>query len=175
MLYGAPIKRIVLAMALFASLSFGDFSSGDTPWRLAAGASAGRMTPLMATLGLGYKNAILYVEGLGVHKKENDFWCGLRGNLSWTLFWDLPFNLDLGVSGGYEYARAPNKMYQALNESNGKILIYPYNYKESAEISLEVRAHLYGFYSQVAYPIHHFRKHDEPSLIWRMGYMVNVF
>ena len=129
----------------------------------------------MATLGLGYKNAILYIEGLGVHKKENDFWCGLRGNLSWTLFWDLPFNLDLGVSGGYEYARAPNKMYQALNESNGKILIYPYNYKESAEISLEVRAHLYGFYSQVAYPVHHFRKHDEPSLIWRMGYMVKVF
>ena len=174
MLYGLPIKRVVLALVLFASLSFGEFSLEDLPLRFSAGASAGKMTPVMAVLGLGYENIILYAEGMGVHKGDNDFWCGWRGNLSWTLFWEKPFNLDLGVSGGYEYARAPNGMHQALNKSNEKILVFPYNYRESAEISLEIRVHLYGFYSQIAYPVYHFLKHDEPKYIWRMGYMVNV-
>lgn len=175
MLYGISIKRTFFALALFASLSFGDFSLENTPLRFAAGASIGKMTPVMATLGLGYENVILYVEGMGVHKNDNDFWCGLRGDLAWTFFWKSPFNLDLGVSGGYEYARAPNKMHQALNKSNGAVVVFPYNYRESAEISLELRAHLYGFYSQVAYPLYHFLKHDEPKLTWRMGYMVYLF
>ena len=162
-------KKLLLALFLLVSLSF-----GDQPWRLAAGVSAGRMTPVMGTIGFGYKNAILYIEGMGTHKGDNDFWCGLRGDLAWTLFREQPFNLDLGISGGYEYARSPNKMHQALNKSNGGIFVYPYNYKESAEISLEFRAHLYGFYTQIAYPVYHFLKHDEPTYIWRVGYMINI-
>ena len=169
MLCANSIKRTLLMLALLAVLAFGDQS-----WRFAAGASAGKMTPVMGTMGFGYKNAILYIEGMGTHKGDNDFWCGLRGDLAWTLFREQPFNLDLGISGGYEYARSPNKMHQALNKSNGGIFVYPYNYKESAEISLEFRAHLYGFYTQIAYPVYHFLKHDEPTYIWRVGYMINI-
>ena len=168
MLCASSLKKALPVLALLASFSFGGES-----WRLAAGASAGRQTPIMATLGLGYKNAILYVEGMGAHKGDNDFWCGWRGDLAWTLFRDLPFKLDLGVSGGYEYARAPNKMHQALNKANGGTYVYPFNYKESLDISLEIRAHLYGFYSQIAYPLNHFIKHDEPAYTWRIGYMVD--
>ena len=174
MLYGFSIKRTILALALFASFSFGEFSLEGLPLRFVAGASIGKMTPVMAVLGVGYENAILYVEGMGVHKGDNDFWCGWRGDLAWTVFRDSPFNLDLGVSGGYEYARSPNKIHQALNKSNEAVLVFPYNYRESAELSLELRAHLYGFYSQIAYPVYHFLKHDEPKFIWRMGYTVNV-
>jgi hypothetical protein len=174
MLCGFFIKRTLLALALFASLSFGEFSLEDLPLRFTAGASIGKMTPVMAVMGVGYENVILYVEGMGVHKGDNDFWCGWRGDLAWTFFLKSPFNLDLGVSGGYEYARAPNKIFQALNKSNDAYLVFPYNYRESAEFSLELRAHLYGFYSQIAYPVYHFLKHDEPKFIWRMGYTVNV-
>ena len=174
MLHGFSIKRTILALALLVSLSFGEFTLEDLPLRFSAGASIGKMTPVMAVMGLGYENAILYAEGMGVHKGDNDFWCGWRGGLAWTFFWDKPFNLDLGVSGGYEYARAPNRMHQALNKNNEMILVFPYNYRESAEISLEIRGHLYGFYSQIAYPVYHFLKHDEPKFIWRMGYTVNV-
>ena len=175
MLYGCFIRRIAFTLILLAGLSFGDILPESGPLRAVAGVSIGRQTPIMATLGLGYQNAILYVEGMGIHKGDNDFWCGLRGNLSWTLFWDKPFNLDLGVSGGYEYARAPNGMHQALNDANNLTIVFPYNYNESLDIGVEIRAHLYGFYSQVGYPLYHFRKHDEPTLSWRMGYMVNLF
>lgn len=175
MLYGCFIRRIAFTLILLAGLSFGDILPESGPLRAVAGVSIGRQTPIMATLGLGYQNAILYVEGMGIHKGDNDFWCGLRGNLSWTLFWNKPFNLDLGVSGGYEYARAPNGMHQALNDANNLTIVLPYNYNESLDIGVEIRAHLYGFYSQMGYPLYHFRKHDEPTLTWRMGYMVNLF
>ena len=175
MLYGSFIRRIAFTLFLLAGLSFGDILPESGPLRAVAGVSIGRQTPIMATLGLGYHHAILYVEGMGIHKGDNDFWCGLRGNLSWTLFWNKPFNLDLGVSGGYEYARAPNGMHQALNDANNLTVVFPYNYKESLDVGVEIRAHLYGFYSQVGYPLYHFRKHDEPTLTWRMGYMVNLF
>jgi len=175
MFNGSSIKQIALLLALLASLSFGEPSPSSSPIRIAAGASIGRLTPVMATFGLGYRNAILYVEGMGVHKNDNDFWCGLRGAIAWTFFWDTPFNLDFGIGGGYEYARAPNGMNQTLNKANGNTFVFPYNYKESLDLGIEFRAHFYGFYSQVGYPLHHFRKHDEPSLTWRMGYMVNLF
>lgn len=175
MLYGSFIRRIAFTLILLAGLSFGDILPESGPLRAVAGVSIGRQTPIMATLGLGYQNAILYVEGMGIHKSDNDFWCGLRGNLSWTLFWNKPFNLDLGVSGGYEYARAPNGIHQALNDANNLTVVFPYNYKESLDVGVEIRAHLYDFYSQVGYPLYHFRKHDEPTLTWRMGYMVSIF
>ncbi len=175
MLYGCFIRRIAFTLILLAGLSFGDILPESGPLRAFAGVSIGRQTPIMATLGLGYQNTILYVEGMGIHKGDNDFWCGLRGNLSWTLFWDKPFNLDLGVSGGYEYARAPNGMHQALNDANNLMVVFPYNYKETLDIGIEIRAHLYGFYSQVGYPLYHFRKHDKPTLTWRMGYMASIF
>ena len=78
----------------------------------------------------------------------------------------------MGVNGGYEFAEAPNKMHQALNDANGAIILYPYNFVETADISAEARVHLYGFFTQVGYPIYHFMDHDAPTINWRAGYMV---
>ena len=154
-------------LALLAMLAFGDQS-----WRFAAGASAGKMTPVMGTIGFGYKNAILYIEGMGTHKGDNDFWCGLRGGLDWTFFWKQPFSMDIGVGGGYAFAEAPNKLHQAINDANGGRILYPYNYVETLDVSAEVRVHLFGFFTQIDVPIHYFRKHDEPDILWRIGYLL---
>ena len=172
MLSKCSLRILISTLALATTLSF-----GESPWRFAAGASAGTLTPLMVSLGMGYENAIMYIEGLGMEKRseENDFWTAIRGNLSWTLFKDLPFNLDLGVSGGYQYARAPNKMHQALNDANGKIFVLPYNYRETLDISVEYRVHLYGLFTQLTYPVHQFRDHESRSFQWRVGYMTNIF
>ena len=162
----------VFAIALVFSISF---AFGEYPWRVVAGASAGTLTPFMASLGGGYGPAIFYVEGMGVHKgREYDFWTAIRGNLSWTLFWDHPFNLDLGISGGYQYARAPNMTHQALNEANDLYLVFPYNYRETLDISIEYRVHLYGFFTQLPYPVHQFRDHESRSFQWRVGYMTSL-
>ena len=142
-----------------------------SPWRFEAGISAGQPTPVMVEAAVGYKAITAHMEGFGVYKGENDFWCGLRGGLGWTFLRELPFRIDIGVGGGYEFAEAPNKMHQALNEANGAMYLYPYNYKESLDISAEVRVHIFGFFTQVGYPIHYFMKHDEPTILWRAGYL----
>ena len=75
------------------------------------------------------------------------------------------------MGGGYEFAEAPNKMHQALNEANGAMYLYPYNYKESLDISAEVRVHIFGFFTQVGYPVYYFMDHEAPTILWRAGYL----
>ena len=120
----------------------------------------------------GYKAIYAHVEGFGSRAGKNDFWSGARGGVGWTFFWNLPFSFDVGVNGGYEFAEAPNKMHQALNDANGAIILYPYNFVETCDISAEARVHLYGFFTQVGYPIYHFMDHDAPTINWRAGYLV---
>ncbi|MCQ2054057.1 MAG: hypothetical protein MJY82_02045 [Fibrobacter sp.] len=85
----------------------------------------------------------------------------------------MPFSLDVGFGGGYEYAEAPNKMHQAMNKANNALLLYPYNFVETLDIAPEIWVHLYGFFTQVIYPVHYFKKHDAPEYIhWRAGYLV---
>ena len=164
-------RFFAIVFALSVSLSF-----GETPWRAAAGVSAGTLTPVMVTLGAGYENAIFYVEGMGMKRAGEDrFWTAIRGSLAWTLFWDMPFNIDLGVSGGYQYARAPNEMHKALNKANGKIYVFPYNYRETGDVSIEYRVHLYGFFTQLTYPVMRFLHHDSRNFQWRVGYMASIF
>ncbi len=142
-----------------------------SPWRFEAGVSAGQPTPVMVEAAVSYKALTAHMGGFGVHQGENEFWCGLRGGLGWTFFYELPFRVSLGVGGGYEFAEAPNKMHQALNRANKATYLYPYNYKESLDVSAEVRVHIFGFFTQVGYPIHYFMKHDEPTILWRAGYL----
>jgi hypothetical protein len=77
-----------------------------------------------------------------------------------------------GIGGGYEFAEAPNKMHQALNRANGAMYVYPYNYKEIGDISIELWTHLYGFYTQISVPAYRYKKHDAPKILWGAGYMV---
>ena len=172
MLQGISIKRIILALAMFASLSFGELSLEGIPLRFAAGASVGKMTPVMATLGLGYENVILYVEGMGAHKKDNDFWCGIRGGLVWRIPRDLPFSIEFGIGGGYEFAEAPNGIHQAVNKANDARYLYDFNFKENLDISAEMRIHLFGFFTQIDIPVYNIMDHEAPDMLWRIGYLV---
>jgi hypothetical protein len=146
--------------------------AGTSPWRFNAGVSVGKVSPLMISAGMGYKSILFHVEGLGAHNGDNDYWCGMRGGIDWTFFWNRPFSIDAGFNGGYEYAEAPNKMHQAVNRANDAMILLPYDYVETLDISAELRIHLYGFYTQIDYPIHHFMNHDEPKFNWRIGYLV---
>lgn len=168
---------MLLSAACFAAETAANDGSGaktapaPSNWRFEAGFAAGDPTPVNIVAGIGYKPFIMRVQGMGVHKGDNDYWCGFRGSLGVTLFRDLPFSLDFGVGGGYQFAEAPNGIHQALNKANGGIYVYPYNYEESADVSAEVWIHLFGFFTQIAYPVHFFMDHDTPTIIWRAGYL----
>jgi len=171
-------KRIIaiLGIALCAVTAYAgetaQDSGKDSPWRFQAGVSAGRLTPVMVEAGIGYKAALLHVAGLGFHHGPNDFWCGVRGGIDWTFLRKLPFSIDGGIGGGYEFAAAPNKMHQAVNKANDAKYLYPYNYRENLDVSAEVRFHLFGLFTQIDIPLHSFMKHDAPKYLWRAGYLV---
>ena len=167
------IRPLILSLFLSVVCSHADewhFDFKDLRFNIGAGIR--NQTPIVAIGGIGYKDAILRVQGMGFHHEPNDFWCGVRGSLLWTFFRELPFNFDAGIGGGYEFAEAPNKMHQAFNKANGSVQLYPYNYKEVADISLELWTHLYGFYTQISAPVYRFMEHDTKRLLWGAGYMV---
>lgn len=136
------------------------------------GAGSRNQTPIVFLTGISYKRANFIVQGMGVHNRVNDYWCAFRTSLLLKFFNDLPFNFDTGIGVGYEYAEAPNNMHKALNKANSGRYLYPYNYKENMDISLEIWTHLYGFYTQIGVPIHQFKKHDTKNVLWGAGYLV---
>ena len=162
-------KKIVAALGIALCVTA---AHAESPWRFQAGVSAGRLTPVMIETGIGYKAALLHVGGFGFHNDANDFWCGVRGGLDWTFLRHLPFHIDAGIGAGYEYAQAPNKMHQAVNKANKAKYLYPYNYKESLDVSAEMRIHLFGFFTQIDIALYKFNEHDAPDMLWRIGYMV---
>lgn len=142
-------------------------------FRFDIGFGSREQSPIILVGGLGYKNFVLRMQGMGIHNGPNDFWCGIRGSLLWTFFKNLPFNFDVGVGGGYEYAQAPNKMHQALNRVNKARYVQPYNYKEELDVSIELWTHFYGFYTQIGVPAYQFKSHDSSTILWGAGYMVS--
>lgn len=167
------IKNAIFGLFLGSVLCFAQPPAEQVSnWRFVSGVSVGNITPVSLHLGLGYKAIIFSFDGLGAHDGPNDYWCGIHGNLSWTFFRDLPYSIDVGVGGGYQYAEAPNRMHQALNDANGAIYLYPYNFKEVLDISAEIGIHLYGIFTRIGYPIYYIKNHDEPSILWRIGYMM---
>lgn len=161
-----------LTVFFSATLLAASLHAEPSSWRYEAGASAGKLIPIMIEGGIGYKSAILRVSGFGAHKADNDYWCGFRGSLDWTFLRALPFNVDLGISGGYEFAEAPNKMHQAFNDANGGLFLFPYNYKEMLDVSAEIRVTVFGIFTQIDLPIHKFMDHDSPDYLWRAGYSI---
>lgn len=162
-------KKIVAALGIALYVTA---AHAESPWRFQAGVSAGRLTPVIIETGIGYKAALLHIGSFGFHNDANDFWCGVRGGLDWTFLRHLPFHIDAGIGAGYEYAQAPNKMHQAVNKANKAKYLYPYNYKESLDVSAEMRIHLFGFFTQIDIPLHNFMEHDAPDMLWRIGYMI---
>ena len=168
-------KRLALAVFLFLSteIAFATESAPapqESPWQFEAGISAGRPAPIQINAGVGYKNIFFRVMGGGLHLGPDEFWVGYRGSFAWKFFRELPFSLDLGIGGGYAFAKAPNEIHKALNHANKKRYVLSYNYKESLDISGEIRANIYGVFTYIAIPVHYFMKHDEPNFIWQIGY-----
>ena len=155
------------ALAVFLAATCGYASD----WRINAGIGIRNQTPIVAIAGFGYKEAILRVQGMGYYKEENEYWCGIRGSLLWTFFRGMPFNLEAGIGGGYEYARAPNKMYQAISKANEDMYMLGHDYKEIGDISVELWTRLYGFYTQISVPTRKFVEHDAKKLLWGTGYI----
>ena len=162
--------RAVFRTLFFVVLFVGVYSHASE-WRYSIGAGMRNQTPVVLIGGVGYSNLMLYVQGMGFHNGPNDYWCGIRGSALWTFFKDFPFNLDAGVGVGYEYAESPNKMHQALNKANSAMYALPYNYKEIADVSIELWTHLYGLYTQISIPVNRYREHDTKKLLWGAGYI----
>ena len=142
----------------------------NSPWQFEAGISAGRLTPIMINAGIGYNNFFFRTMGGGFHLGHDEYWVGFRGSFAWKFFRELPFSIDLGFGGGYAFANAPNGYLRTLNRANKKRLVRPYNYKEVLDISVEMRANIYGVFTYIAIPVHCFMKHNEPNVIWQVGY-----
>lgn len=102
--------------------------------------------------------------------QPDEYWVGFRGSFAWKFFRELPFSIDAGFGSGYAFAKAPNGYHKALNRANKVKYVRSYNYKESLDISAEVRANIYGVFSYIAIPVHCFMKHNEPTVIWQVGY-----
>lgn len=180
------LKRLVITLLLFfcaenAAATENDFKNETdkntptsktqaSPWLFEAGISAGRPTPIMINAGIGYNNVFFRAQGGGMRFGSDDYWVGFRGSLAWKFFRELPFSLDFGFGGGYAFAKAPNGYLKALNRASGKRMVRSYNYKESLDISGEIRASIYGAFTQIGIPIHYFMKHDEPTVLWQVGY-----
>lgn len=178
------MRHLILAIALIASMCCATESAGTSDanagkesksdWRIQLGVSAGAPTPLAITAGFGYQSALFRIQGMGWKNGTNDYWCNARGGIAWTFFRELPFNLDLGVGGGYSFAEAPNGYNKALNKANNAKYVLPYNYEETLDISPEITIHLYGIYTQIAIPVHFFMGNKEPTILWRAGYMLEI-
>lgn len=137
-----------------------------------AGMGIRKQAPVVVIGGISYNNLTFRLQGMGLHNGPRDFWCGIRGSLLWKFFKDLPYNLSVGVGSGYEYAQAPNDMHKALNDANKADYLRPYNYKENLDISGEIWASIYGFYTQISIPAYQFLNHNAPRILWGGGYMV---
>jgi hypothetical protein len=166
------LKRLVIALFLIFCTEnvLAKDVSKKSPWTFEAGISAGRPTPIMVNAGVGYNNIFFRAMGGGMYFGTDDFWVGYRGGFAWEFFRELPFTLDLGIGGGYAFAKAPNGYLKALNKANDERMVRSYNYKESLDISVEVRASIYGAFTQIGIPVQYFMKHDEPTVLWQVGY-----
>lgn len=161
-----------LALCVSAHSEMRPTEQGKSPWYFGAGISAGRLTPVMVEGSIGYRAATLHIAGFGVHNGANDFWCGIRGSIGWRIPQALPFSIEFGIGGGYEFAEAPNEMHKAFNKANDANLLYPYNFKEILDVSATTRINLFGFFTQLSFPIYTFMNHDTPNMLWRAGYLV---
>lgn len=162
-------------MLLWSCFSFATENANPNPWTAEFGVSFGSPAPLLLTAGLNYQlsknlGALVRVEGLGVHEKTDQFWCGARSAFGISVFRKTPFFLEGSISAGYFYARAPNLIHQAFNEINEGHFLYEFNWEELLDLSAELGAHLWGVHIRVAFPLMT-NGNTSKSNLWRVGYL----
>ena len=170
-MFNGCFEKILACSVIFAST----FALGETKKEhFEFGIGTHNQAPILLTLGYHINNLGLRLQGSAYYNDDNDYWCAYRFSTYWKFFRELPFNIDFGLSVGYAFANAPNKMHQALNDANGARYTYPYNYKELEDFSADLWAHLYGFYTQVSVPLYKVadHDHDSPNILWGAGYMI---
>jgi hypothetical protein len=163
-------KGFIILLVTFWTLAVA--TEAPSPWLFELGVSLGSPTPLTLLTGVRYRSFYLRGEGLANYKKEDDFWCGGRGSLGYDWFAKKDWGLELGVSGGYAYARAPNGMHRALNEANDAFYLFNNDWEETADISLEGGVRLFGVHSRIEVPLFYPLGNKKPNLLWRLGYIV---
>jgi hypothetical protein len=169
------MKVLFYLIFLFIGFSFATEKAPTSKWTPEIGISIGSPAPLFLSVGLHYQflnkvGAFIRTEGLGSHTRKNDYWCGARGAIGFSLFRDQPFFLESGVSVGYFYARAPNRIQQIFNEINQGYYFYEYDWNEFYDISINVGIHLYGVHVRTELPLFS-GGNTSYSLLWRVGYL----
>lgn len=165
----------VLLGAIFAWMPL-HAAENDTksPWTFEAGASIGAPAPLTVVAGVGYGPIFFHAQGFGLKTERYNYWCGMRGSLAYRFFRNHPTNIDLGAGVGYFYGEAPNEIHQALNQANGAMYLYNYNFEETLDLSIEATMRVGGIFLQMDLPLHNFRGNTDPNLIWRLGYLFRI-
>lgn len=161
-------KMVTVLVLLFVGMA----CAAEKRLHFESGVGFRNQTPLVIMGGVSYGELTFRLQGLGKHNAPRDFWCGMRGSFLWTFFNELPFNVSLGLGAGYEYAQAPNDLHKAINQANQALYLYPYNQKEILDVSGEIWANIYGFYTQISIPVYKIMEHDAPRILWGAGYIV---
>lgn len=165
------LRDIKFLTASLALLFVGIANSSEKQWHFEAGAGIRNQTPLVLVGGVSYDRWMVRIQGLGFKNGPKDFWCGIQSSFLMSIFKESPFNVSVGIGAGYEYAQAPNEMHSALNQANKATYLYPYNNKEILDVSGEIWANIYGFYTQISIPVYKFMNHSAPNLLWGIGYL----
>jgi hypothetical protein len=93
------MKVLFYLIFLFIGFSFATEKAPTSKWTPEIGISIGSPAPLFLSVGLHYQflnkvGAFIRTEGLGSHTRKNDYWCGARGAIGFSLFRDQPFFLE---------------------------------------------------------------------------------
>lgn len=169
------MKVFYYLIFLLIGFSFATEKVAIKTWTPEIGISIGSPAPLFLSAGLHYQfsekvGTFIRAEGLGSHSQKNDYWCGGRGTLGFSLFRDHPFFLESGVSLGYFYARAPNYIHKLFNELNQGYFFYEYDWNEFYDVSIMAGIHLYGIHIRTELPLFS-GGNTSYSLLWRVGYL----
>lgn len=166
--------RKVLVFLLLLTFTQGVFALESSKLHFGAGVLTTNETSVNLAIETGYDWAMFRVEGFAFTKGETDEWMNARGTLSYRFFADKPYILESGISGGYLYAKAPNKFYKTFNKVNGKKFLWEYNLREYLDVSLSFSARLLGFQSNVIVPVVYFHNNVKPRFLWTFGYIFEL-
>lgn len=158
--------RVFLFVLLLAG-----FALAGEGWHFSAGLLTGREADLIATLGVRHESLVFKAEGFAYKEKKNDWWSYARATLAYRVLENLPFSYESGVSVGYLYARAPNKMHTAFNEAQGSSALWTYNEREYFDFSISLAVNLFGFQVALLLPMIYAEATHEPAPLWTAGYI----
>jgi hypothetical protein len=143
-----------------------------SPWHFEFGVSTGEPVPLTLLGGIRYEIFYLRAEGLMYYEKQDTYWCGGRSSFGVDFFTHQSWGVEIGLSGGYAYATAPNGMHRAINEANDAYYLYNNDWEEIADISAEIGVRWFGFHTRLEVPYYYITGTKKPLFLWRLGYIM---